>query len=251
VIPPRLVIAGVVKSYGVIRALDGASLTRDGAGICGIIGPNGAGKTTLFDVISGRIDADEGSVRFEGEETLGWPPHALTRRGIARTFQECRVFSEKTCLENMLFALQAKGLAGTLFRMFGGRDGVPVGAEAECRHLLSLVALADRADLPAGALSYGQRRLLEIASALIGKPRLVLLDEPASGVNPALLDTLHDFILELRRTSDTLFLIVEHNMEFVMALSDHIVAMHQGAVLEEGSPQQIQSSPRVIDAYLG
>lgn len=248
---PLLAISRLARSFGGIQALNGASFTRGGPGICGVIGPNGAGKTTLFDAISGRIAVDAGSVRFAGEELLDRPAHDRVAVGVVRTFQECRVFAEKTCLDNLLFSLQAKSLGAVLLRMFGGDKRRRRAQSEECRHLLAQVGLADYADQSAGILSYGQRRLLEIVAGLIAKPRLLLLDEPASGVNPALLERLIDFLAEAQRQSDTLFLIVEHNMEFIMALADEIVVMHQGAVLEQGTPAQIQTSARVIDAYLG
>jgi len=248
---PLLAVDGVVRSFGGIRALSGVSFTRSSAGICGLIGPNGAGKTTLFDAISGRIAVDAGSVCFAGEELLPLPAHRRVTRGVVRTFQECRIFGEKTCLENLLFALQRKGLAGALKRMMAGDRGAERLAMEECGHYLALVGLADYATAPAAMLSYGQKRLLEIASALLMRPRLLLLDEPAAGVNPALLETLHDFLLRIRRETEILILIVEHNMQFIMSLADHIVVMHQGSVLEEGAPAQIQASSRVIEAYLG
>jgi ABC-type branched-subunit amino acid transport system ATPase component len=248
---PLLAISGLTRSFGGIRALDGAGFIRARSGICGVIGPNGAGKTTLFGAISGRIAVDAGSIRFAGAELLRLPAHRRVARGVVRTFQECRVFADKTCLDNLLFSLQAKSLGGVVLRMFGADMRRRRAASEECRALLAVVGLADYADRPAGLLSYGQRRLLEIAAALVAKPRLLLLDEPASGVNPALLERLSEFLLAARRRSDILLLIVEHNMEFIMALADEIVVMHQGAVLEQGSPAQIQASPRVIDAYLG
>jgi ABC-type branched-subunit amino acid transport system ATPase component len=224
-------IRDVRKSYGGIRALAGCDLEIAQPGIYGLIGPNGAGKTTLFDVMTGITEPDAGRVSMDGRDVTGWPAHRLARAGVARTFQECRVFPEFTCLENLLFRRE--------------------GDEAEAARLLSLVNLDKYASEPAASLSFGQRRLLEIVGTFMGKPRVLLLDEPASGVNPALLELLLRFIRTMYEERPLYFLVVEHNMEFVMALASEIVVMHQGAVLERGSPHAIQASERVMEAYLG
>ena len=223
-------IRGVRKSYGGIRALAGCDLEIAQPGIYGLIGPNGAGKTTLFDVMTGITEPDAGRVSMDGRDVTGWPAHRLARAGVARTFQECRVFPEFTCLENLLFMSSNEEEAGRLLR---------------------LVNLDKYAGEPAASLSFGQRRLLEIVGTFMGKPRVLLLDEPASGVNPALLELLLRFIRTMYEERPLYFLVVEHNMEFVMALASEIVVMHQGAVLERGSPQAIQASERVMEAYLG
>jgi ABC-type branched-subunit amino acid transport system ATPase component len=218
------------KSYGGVRALAGCDLEIARPGIYGLIGPNGAGKTTLFDVMTGVTEPDGGEVFIDGRDVTGWPAHRLAQAGVARTFQECRVFPEFSCRENLLFR---------------NSD------EDEARRLLSLVNLERYADEPASSLSFGQRRLLEIVGTFMGKPRVLLLDEPASGVNPALLELLLEFIRRMYEERPLFFLVVEHNMEFVMALASEVIVMHQGAVLERGTPQAIQASERVMDAYLG
>jgi ABC-type branched-subunit amino acid transport system ATPase component len=223
-------IRDVRKSYGGIRALSGCDLEIAQPGIYGLIGPNGAGKTTLFDVMTGVTEPDAGRVSIDGRDVTGWPAHRLAKAGVARTFQECRVFPEFTCLENLLFSNSDT---------------------EEARRLLQLVNLDKYAGEPAANLSFGQRRLLEIVGTFMGKPRVLLLDEPASGVNPALLELLLQFIRKMYEERPLFFLVVEHNMEFVMALASEIVVMHQGAVLERGSPQAIQASERVMEAYLG
>ncbi|OGA56568.1 MAG: hypothetical protein A3G81_01095 [Betaproteobacteria bacterium RIFCSPLOWO2_12_FULL_65_14] len=219
------------KRYGGVDALSDCDLEIAGPGIYGLIGPNGAGKTTLFDVITGLTEPDSGSVLVEGRDVTGLSPHRLAKLGIARSFQECRVFPEFSCLENLLF-----GARGT-------RD--------EALRLLELVNLHGYRDEPAAELSFGQRRLLEIVATFMLKPRILLLDEPASGVNPALLELLLEFIRRMYDERPCLFLVVEHNMEFVMALAAEIIVMHQGAVLERGTPEAVQASPRVMEAYLG
>ena len=229
-----LSVRGVEKRYGGVTALAGCSFDIPGAGIYGLIGPNGAGKTTLFDIVAGATAPDRGSVLFEDDDVTGFAPHRLAARGMARSFQECRVFPEFTCLENLLFSGRKHGAA---------RD--------EAMRLLALVNLDGYAGQPAAALSFGQRRLLEIVATFMQRPRLLLLDEPAAGVNPALLETLSAFIGAMFRERPCVFLVIEHNMEFIMALAGEIIVMHQGAVLERGSPAAIQADARVIEAYLG
>jgi ABC-type branched-subunit amino acid transport system ATPase component len=230
-----LEIYGVSKRYGGVVALADCSIAIERPGIYGLIGPNGAGKTTLFDVITGATRPDAGRVRIERRDVTGIASHRLNRIGVARTFQECRVFPQFTCLENLLFALQ-------LHR--GGRREEP-------RRLLRLVNLEGYADEPASSLSFGQRRLLEIVGTFIVQPRFLLLDEPASGVNPMLLETLSAFLRAMYEERPGVFLIVEHNMQFIMELAGELIVMHQGAVLDRGAPEAIQRSAKVVEAYLG
>jgi len=245
-----LAIRDVRKAFGGLQALAGCTFTLDRPGIYGLIGPNGAGKTTLFDVITGRQRPDRGRVLIDGRERP-LAPHTLAGFGMARTFQECRVFPEMTCLDNLLFATQPKRLRQTLRQAFSRSAAHRRAHEAEMRRWLQLASLEPYADEPADILSFGQRRLLEIAAALATRPRLLLLDEPAAGVNPALLAVLRDVLLAQQRAQPAVVLIIEHNMEFIMDISERIVVMHQGVVLEEGPPAAIQASPRVIEAYLG
>lgn len=246
-----LEVSGVSKRFGGIRAVDGATFSLQYPGIFGLIGPNGAGKTTMFDIICGRHVPDSGEVRFHAERINGVAPYRLAREGLARTFQECRVLSDETCMDNVLFAAQDKRLGREMLQAVSRGTASRRNTEAEARRLLRLINLEQYADQPAGALSYGQRRLLEIVSCLVSKPRILLLDEPASGINPTLLNTLRDFLIEIYRETKIVFLIVEHNMEFIMSLASEIVVMHQGRVLAQGAPEQIQSDQSVIDAYLG
>jgi ABC-type branched-subunit amino acid transport system ATPase component len=225
----------VSKRYGGVVALAGCSVAIERPGIYGLIGPNGAGKTTLFDVITGATTPDAGGVRIEGRDVTGIAPYHLKSLGVARSFQECRVFPQFTCLENLLFALQ----------LHRGEN------RHEARRMLKLVNLEGYADEPAASLSFGQRRLLEIVGTFIVQPRFLLLDEPASGVNPVLLETLTAFLRAMYRERPGVFLIVEHNMHFIMALAHELIVMHQGSVLDRGAPEAIQASPKVVEAYLG
>jgi branched-chain amino acid transport system ATP-binding protein len=248
---PILEVSGVSKSFGGIRAVDGASFSLGGPGIYGLIGPNGAGKTTMFDIICGRQVPNAGEVRFHSERIDGTKPYKLARQGLARTFQECRVLPEETCLENLLFAAQNKHLFTEVMQALTRSGKERRASEDKARRMLRLINLERYADQPAGALSYGQRRLLEIVSCLMSNPRILLLDEPASGINPTLLNTLKDFLIEIYAETKIVFLIVEHNMEFIMSLATEIVVMHQGRVLTQGAPERVQSDKSVIDAYLG
>jgi len=239
------------KRYGGVVALDSVSLDIEGAGIYGLIGPNGAGKTTLFDCLAGTTEPDQGQVWLQGQEVTGWPAHRMAGLGVARTFQECRILPEETCLNNVLFAAQPQGLAGNLVQMFTRSRGHRVAAVDEAMRLLQLVRLQGYAHAPATELSFGQRRLLEMVSTFMAKPDLLLLDEPASGVNPSLLQVLGDFVKTMMAERPCVMLLVEHNMAFVMAMAQDIIVMHQGQVLERGSPAQVQTSAKVVEAYLG
>ena len=242
---------GLTKSYGGIQALDGAGFDIDGPGIYGLIGPNGAGKTTLFDAVAGTVRVDAGSVWLNGTDVTGWPAHRMAGAGVARTFQECRILLEETCLDNLLFAAQPKGIGASLAQVFTRTKGHRRTRLDEAMRLLSLVRLQDYAHAHASDLSFGQRRLLEIVSTFISSPEVFLLDEPASGVNPSLLQVLADFIRTMYVERPRIFLLVEHNMEFVMSLAQDIIVMHQGRVLERGSPAHVQDSALVVEAYLG
>ena len=249
--PAILETAGLRKAFGGIVAVDNVALSIPEPGIYGLIGPNGAGKTTLFDVICGRQLPDRGTIRFEGQPIETLRVHQRAGLGFSRTFQECRVLVEETCLDNVLFAAQDKRLGSELIQCTTRNAHARQAAMAEARRLLALVNLESYADAPAASLSYGQRRLLEIVSVLIARPKILLLDEPASGVNPTLLNTLRDFLRRIYDERRIVLLIVEHNMEFIMSLASHIVVMHQGQILAQGAPAEVRADARVIEAYLG
>lgn len=239
-----LELASVTKTYGGIVAVDGASFQVEQGKITALIGPNGAGKTTAFDTVCGVVRVDSGTITLDGKDITNQRSHKITKQGIGRTFQITRELGEMTVLENMAVTEVPNGI-GSL----GGRR-ITSAEQERAMDLLSFVGIGKLADEPAKRLSYGQRKLLEFASVLMADPKLVLLDEPAGGVNPALLDRLIDRIREVNARGTT-FLIVEHNMDVVMTLSDSVVVMAHGQVLIQDSPETIREDKRVLDAYLG
>jgi branched-chain amino acid transport system ATP-binding protein len=245
-VSPLLEVEGVHKSFGGVRALDACHLQVREGQINGLIGPNGSGKTTLFNVITGYERIQQGRVSFRGTEITNAPPDRVFGLGIGRTFQLTRLFARLTVLENMLVATQRKeGWLRSIVRR--------AGSSAEKRRameLLDFVGIARLAHDDAGTLSYGQRKLLELASLLVADPSVLLLDEPAGGVNPTLIGHLADRIAELNKAGKT-FLVVEHNMEFVMSLCHQVTVLNQGGTLVSGTPTEVRNNPAVLDAYLG
>jgi branched-chain amino acid transport system ATP-binding protein len=241
-----LEVTGVSKAFGGVQALSACHLEVREGEINGLIGPNGSGKTTLFNVITGYERIQQGEVRFNGSEITNAPPDRVFALGIGRTFQLTRLFTRLTVLENMLVATQRKEgwLRGVM------RLGGSAAEKRRAMDLLDFVGIVRLAHEPAGNLSYGQRKLLELASLLIADPAVLLLDEPAGGVNPTLITHLADRISELNKAGKT-FLVVEHNMEFVMNLCDHVTVLNQGKALLSGTPSEVRSDPAVLDAYLG
>lgn len=242
----------LVKSFGNLRAVDGVDLEVVEGSITGLIGPNGAGKTTLFDLLAGAQRPSAGEIRFRGERIDGASPDRIFRKGLARTFQVPRPFPQMTVLENLM--LVPLGQAGERFWNNWHRGARVRSEERAAREramqALELCALAAKAGELAGRLSGGQQKLLELARVLMIDPRLILLDEPAAGVNPALMETLLDLIVALNRRGTT-FLIIEHNMDLVMSVCRPIVVMAQGRVLYQGDAAGVRRDPRVLHAYLG
>ncbi|MDF1595859.1 MAG: ABC transporter ATP-binding protein [Acidimicrobiia bacterium] len=235
---------GLDKSFGGIRAVNDCSFDIEEGTITSLIGPNGAGKTTTFNLINNVIKADSGSVKFEGANITNKMPHKLTRLGIGRTFQVTRALDDMTVLENMVVGSSTDNLRGII----GSRM---LDSEIErALSLLEFVGIEQYAYSRAELLSYGQRKLLEFSAVLMSNPRLVMLDEPAGGVNPALLERMVDRVRQLNGQGLTFF-IVEHNMDLVMDLSDSVIVMAHGEVLIHGTPEEVQNDGRVLDAYLG
>jgi len=248
---------GLAKAFGGVRALDACTIEVDQGSVTGLIGPNGSGKTTLFNVMTGYERVDAGEVVLAGRKITNAAPDRVFDLGIGRTFQLTRIFARLTVLENMLVPTprggrRARGADQTRKAGRGGPLGLK-GAQADRRRamdLLDFVGIARHAAVPAGTLSYGQRKLLELAYVLIAEPDLILLDEPAGGVNPSLVNHIAARIRELNADGTT-FLIVEHNMEFVMGLCERVTVMDSGSVVASGPPGIIRTDPRVLDAYLG
>ena len=232
------------KHFGGVTAVDGCSLSLQLGSITGLIGPNGSGKTTVFNLITGFIARDTGDVRFKGESITGLGPNRIYGLGIGRTFQLARIFPRLTALENMLVPVRRSGVRALFSR------GQWHDEKDRAMEMLAAMDISHVAGLLGGSLSYGQRKLLELAAVMMARPQLVLLDEPAGGVNPALVERIGEHILELNRQGVSL-LLVEHNMPFVMGLCQQIVVLHRGAVLAEGTPAEIRGNPAVLDAYLG
>jgi branched-chain amino acid transport system ATP-binding protein len=242
----------LTKSFGGNRAVDGVSFTLENGTITGLIGPNGAGKTTLFNCVAGLHAPSSGALRLEGERIDGLSPDRIFARGLARTFQIPRPFPDMTVLENVMLApLDQQGERFWANWLMPGRVAAQERAViAQARHWIDFVGLSQLADQPARILSGGQRKLLELARVLVAKPRLILLDEPGAGVNPALLETIVERIVALNRQGVT-FLIIEHNMDLVMSLCRPILVMAQGKLLTTGTAEEVSRDPRVVEAYLG
>ena len=247
-----LEVSGLVKAFGNLRAVDGVDLAIDAGTITGLIGPNGAGKTTLFNLIAGTLAPEAGAIRFMGERIDRLPPDRIFARGLARTFQVPRPFPQMTVLENLMLASPRQ--AGERFWNNWVRPGRVRGEERRAREsameVLELCALADRVGETAGRLSGGQQKLLELARVLVAEPKLILLDEPAAGVNPVLLETLVDRIVRLNRQGVT-FLVIEHNLDLVMSVCRPIAVMAQGRLIYHGDAAGVRKDRRVLDAYLG
>jgi branched-chain amino acid transport system ATP-binding protein len=241
---PLLSVEGLNRAFGGVHAVRDCSFTVEPGSITGLIGPNGAGKTTAFNLIGGVLKPSGGRVLFQGNDITGHAPHRISRAGIGRTFQITRELAELSVLQNVIVHAPARGLRTLM------RRALPHHELDRARELLAFVGLERLAHEPAGTLSYGQRKLLELAGVLMAGPRLVMLDEPAGGVNPRLLENIVERIRELNREGVT-FLIVEHNMDVVMSLSHSVVVMAHGEVLRQASPKEVQADDRVLDAYLG
>ncbi|OLC48847.1 MAG: ABC transporter ATP-binding protein [Chloroflexi bacterium 13_1_40CM_4_65_16] len=232
------------KRFGGVVAVDDCTLSIPAGGITGLIGPNGSGKTTIFNLITGFIAMDEGRITFKSELIDGLGPDRVYERGIGRTFQLARIFPRLTALENLLVPVRRSGLRA-LFSGAGWSD-----ERSKAMEMLEFLEISQVAGALGGSLSYGQRKLLELGAVMMAGPELVLLDEPAGGVNPALLERIADRLRTLNSRGTT-FLIVEHNMSFVMNLCSEVIVVHRGRQIASGKPDAVRSDPAVLDAYLG
>jgi branched-chain amino acid transport system ATP-binding protein len=244
---PVLAISDVHKNFGGIKAVDGVSFQVNEGEILGLIGPNGCGKSTLFNCILGQLTPSSGEVKVDGRVTTGMRPCDLNRLGVGRTFQLLQVFPKLSVRENLILAGQ-EHRGNMLSRLFGASDA-GVGSEAD--RLIAFFKLDHLAHEPAGGLSYGQQKLLDAAMAFIAGPRLVLLDEPAGGVNLTMLADLKERLFAVNRELGVTLVVIEHNMEFVMSLCSRVIVMAEGKVLAVGAPDQVRADPAVIEAYLG
>jgi ABC-type branched-subunit amino acid transport system ATPase component len=237
-------VRGVHKSFGGVRALTDCTFEVTARKITALIGPNGSGKTTAFNCISGFYVPDKGSVMLGDRNISGWAPSRIVHERVTRTFQITRVFKKMTVLENMVVPVRRTGLKAMFW------DGIQGHERERAERLLEFVGLSPFIDEEAGHLSFGQQKLLELAAALMAEPQIVLLDEPSGGLNPIMIDRLAGYIRELNQLGVT-FLIVEHNMGFVMRLADDVIVLHRGAVISQGRPAAVRSDPAVLEAYLG
>ena len=248
-----LEIDDVWKSFGGLNAVSACTFSVEKGSITGLIGPNGAGKTTTFNLVAGVLKPDRGRIRFDGADITGVPSHKLFRKGLVRTFQIPHEFSKLTVRDNLMTV--PPGHPGD--RLIGAwlEPGKVREREEQIRvkadEVLTFLKLAPLADDPAGTLSGGQKKLLELGRAMMADPTLILLDEPGAGVNPTLLGQLGDMILELNRSHGHSICIIEHNMDMIGRLCDPVVVMAEGTVLTKGSMDEVRADKRVLDAYLG
>jgi len=250
---PILEVSGLTMRFGGLLAVNGVGLTVHDKQVVSMIGPNGAGKTTVFNCLTGFYQPTDGKILLDGEAIQGLPGHKIARKGVVRTFQNVRLFKDMTAIENLLVAQHRHLNTGFLSGLLKTKAFRKSEHEAMdfAAHWLDQVNLTDVANRPAGTLAYGQQRRLEIARCMMTRPRILMLDEPAAGLNPKETEDLKALIGMLRDQHNVTVLLIEHDMKLVMSISDHIVVINQGCPLADGTPEQIRDNPDVIKAYLG
>ncbi|WP_019341179.1 high-affinity branched-chain amino acid ABC transporter ATP-binding protein LivG [Stutzerimonas stutzeri] len=250
---PILEVSGLTMRFGGLLAVNGVGLTVHDKQVVSMIGPNGAGKTTVFNCLTGFYQPTDGKILLDGEAIQGLPGHKIARKGVVRTFQNVRLFKDMTAIENLLVAQHRHLNTGFLSGLLKTKAFRKSEHEAMdfAAHWLDQVNLTDIANRPAGTLAYGQQRRLEIARCMMTRPRILMLDEPAAGLNPKETEDLKALIGMLRDQHNVTVLLIEHDMKLVMSISDHIVVINQGCPLADGTPEQIRDNPDVIKAYLG
>ncbi len=240
-------IVDVKKHFGGVKAVDGVSFDVRPGEILGLIGPNGCGKSTLFNCILGQLQPTDGKVMLDGHDVTGLTPEQLNARGVSRTFQLLQVFPNLSVRDNLILAGQEH--QGSMFtRLIGKRDA---GLTGDADRMIDFFKLGHLAGEKAGGLSYGQQKLLDCAMAFMSGPRLVLLDEPAGGVNLTMLDNLKERLEAINREQGATIVVIEHNMDFIMSISHRVVCMAEGKVLAIGTPDEVRGNPAVVEAYLG
>ncbi len=247
-----LKLTDVSKIFGGLIAVNDLSFTVEAGSIVGLIGPNGAGKTTVFNCITGNYKPEQGSIAFQDKNIIGLKPHKIVNLGIARTFQSIRLFSNLPAIENVLAGRHCRMKAGLLACMFHtpGQRREEKAAVERCAAELEFVGLGSHCNDLAASLAYGQQRLLEIARALASDPSLLILDEPAGGMNEQETAKLVDLILAIRKRAVTV-LLIEHDMRLVMQICEKLVVLEHGALIAEGAPKEVRENPAVVEAYLG
>ncbi len=244
---PVLKVTNLKKAYGAIKAVDGVSFEVMPGEIFGVIGPNGSGKTTMFNSVLGQIAPDSGQIELNGKDIAGLSPAELNRRGVGRTFQTLQVFGKMSVRDNLLVAAQ-EHQGSMVKRLFAPSDS---GLGAKADEMIRRFRIEHVAHKKAGELSYGQQKLVDIAMAFMSEPALVLLDEPCAGVNPSLVSGLSRLLKELNQSRKGSFVVIEHNMDFVMDLCHRVMVMVEGQVMAIGTPAEIRANKQVLEAYLG
>ena len=250
---PLIELRGVAKRFGGLDALSGIDLQVMPGEICSIIGPNGAGKTTLFNTISCLLPPSAGSLRFQGEDITGMPPHAMPGRGMARTFQNLAVFKHETVIDNILTGMHAQLRTGVLGAalFWGAARRAEIAAREAAEEIVEFLEIETIRDLPVGTLSYGLQKRVELGRALAMRPRLLLLDEMVSGMNQEETEDIARFILDIREERGVTVMMIEHDMGIVMDISDHVAVLNFGRKIADGTPAEVSAHPAVVAAYLG